>query len=98
MAEEGYLVILGIKPSYPATGYGYIKQGKLDFSTGVLTGLTGLAGPCKRSVFVRQVQFPLAVTAEHARQAGGFDGRDQCIKVAGLDRDFCELFALEVAE
>ncbi len=29
MAEEGHLVTLGIKPSSPSTGYGYIKQGGL---------------------------------------------------------------------
>lgn len=29
VAQEGYLVTLGIKPTYPATGYGYIQQGKL---------------------------------------------------------------------
>lgn len=27
LAEEGYLVTLGIKPTYPATGYGYINHG-----------------------------------------------------------------------
>lgn len=27
-AEEGYLVTLGIKPTYPATGYGYIEAGE----------------------------------------------------------------------
>ena len=27
VAEEGHLVTLGIKPTYPSTGYGYIKQG-----------------------------------------------------------------------
>lgn len=27
VATEGYLVTLGIKPSYPETGYGYIKSG-----------------------------------------------------------------------
>jgi mannose-1-phosphate guanylyltransferase len=27
VAAEGYLVTLGIKPSYPETGYGYIKSG-----------------------------------------------------------------------
>jgi mannose-1-phosphate guanylyltransferase len=26
-AQEGYIVTLGIKPSYPATGFGYIQQG-----------------------------------------------------------------------
>ena len=28
VAEEGHLVTLGIKPSFPSTGYGYIKQGQ----------------------------------------------------------------------
>jgi mannose-1-phosphate guanylyltransferase len=28
VAEEGHLVTLGIKPSSPSTGYGYIKQGQ----------------------------------------------------------------------
>ena len=28
-AEEDYLVLLGIKPNEPATGYGYIKSSKL---------------------------------------------------------------------
>lgn len=29
VAEEGYLVTLGIEPTYPSTGYGYIESGKL---------------------------------------------------------------------
>jgi len=29
VAEEGYLVTLGITPSSPSTGYGYIKQGEI---------------------------------------------------------------------
>lgn len=28
LAEQGYLVTFGIKPSYPETGYGYIKAGE----------------------------------------------------------------------
>ena len=28
VAEKGYLVTLGITPTYPSTGYGYIQQGK----------------------------------------------------------------------
>jgi mannose-1-phosphate guanylyltransferase len=28
VAQSGFLVTLGIEPSYPATGYGYIQQGK----------------------------------------------------------------------
>ncbi|MHC1784457.1 MAG: mannose-1-phosphate guanylyltransferase [Anaerolineaceae bacterium] len=34
-AEEGYLVTLGIKPTFPATGYGYIQRGK---KLGTFTG------------------------------------------------------------
>jgi mannose-1-phosphate guanylyltransferase len=33
VARQGYLVTLGIKPSFPSTGYGYIRQGEaLPFS------------------------------------------------------------------
>lgn len=28
LAEDGYLVTLGIRPTYPATGYGYIQRGQ----------------------------------------------------------------------
>jgi mannose-1-phosphate guanylyltransferase len=28
VAQDGYLVTLGIEPSFPATGYGYIQQGQ----------------------------------------------------------------------
>jgi len=28
VAQDGYLVTLGIEPSFPATGYGYIRQGE----------------------------------------------------------------------
>lgn len=28
LAEQGYLVTLGIRPTYPATGYGYIQRGE----------------------------------------------------------------------
>ncbi|MEA4910404.1 MAG: sugar phosphate nucleotidyltransferase [Anaerolineaceae bacterium] len=28
LAQEGYLVTLGIQPTYPATGYGYIQRGE----------------------------------------------------------------------
>jgi len=31
-AEEGYLVTIGIKPSYPETGYGYINRGDKIFT------------------------------------------------------------------
>jgi mannose-1-phosphate guanylyltransferase len=36
VAEDGYLVTLGIEPTFPATGYGYIQQGE---KIGVYQGL-----------------------------------------------------------
>jgi mannose-1-phosphate guanylyltransferase len=37
VAKQGYLVTLGIPPTYPATGYGYIESGK---EVGVFDGIT----------------------------------------------------------
>lgn len=35
LAQDGFLVTLGVEPSYPSTGYGYIKAGRnLDEKTG----------------------------------------------------------------
>jgi mannose-1-phosphate guanylyltransferase len=33
-AERGYLVVLGVVPSHPATGYGYVTRGEQLFATG----------------------------------------------------------------
>jgi mannose-1-phosphate guanylyltransferase len=33
-AERGYLVVLGVTPSHPATGYGYVTRGEALFATG----------------------------------------------------------------
>jgi len=33
-AERGYLVVLGVTPTHPATGYGYITRGEQLFATG----------------------------------------------------------------
>lgn len=37
VAEQGYLVTLGIEPTYPATGYGYIQRGDLLAEIGAYT-------------------------------------------------------------
>lgn len=37
VAEQGYLVTLGIEPTYPATGYGYIRRGALLAELGAFT-------------------------------------------------------------
>lgn len=36
VADQGYLVTLGIEPTYPATGYGYIRRGEALGSVGDL--------------------------------------------------------------
>jgi len=33
-AERGYLVVLGVTPTHPATGYGYVTRGEQLFATG----------------------------------------------------------------
>jgi mannose-1-phosphate guanylyltransferase len=33
-AERGYLVVLGVTPAHPATGYGYVTRGEPLFATG----------------------------------------------------------------
>ena len=40
-AEQGYLVTFGIVPTFPATGYGYVKAGEKVVSTGSTTASAG---------------------------------------------------------
>ena len=40
VARDGYLVTLGIKPTFPSTGYGYIQQGEYLRTAGVLDVLS----------------------------------------------------------
>jgi len=62
VAEEGHLVTLGIKPSSPSTGYGYIKQ---EESLGVVEGF---------SVFraERFTEKPSLETAIHMVESGEY--------------------------
>lgn len=63
VAQEGYLVTLGVLPTYPATGYGYIQRGE---QLGEQDGLP----------FYRVIRFkekPDEVTARAMIEAGGFD-------------------------
>ncbi|WP_299024643.1 mannose-1-phosphate guanylyltransferase [uncultured Thermanaerothrix sp.] len=63
VAQEGYLVTLGVLPTYPATGYGYIQRGE---QLGEQNGLP----------FYRVVKFkekPDEATARAMLEAGGFD-------------------------
>lgn len=60
-AGHGHLVTIGIQPSYPETGYGYIRRGRL------LTGGTGAA--CQVDEFKEK---PDAATAERYVAAGDY--------------------------
>jgi mannose-1-phosphate guanylyltransferase len=61
-AEEGHLVTLGIKPSSPSTGYGYIQQGE---SLGKVDGL----GVYRAERFTEK---PSAETAVHMVESGEY--------------------------
>ncbi|MDT8897476.1 mannose-1-phosphate guanylyltransferase [Thermanaerothrix sp. 4228-RoL] len=63
VAQEGYLVTLGVLPTYPATGYGYIQRGE---PLGEQDGL-----PYYR--VVRFKEKPDAATAQAMLEMGGFD-------------------------
>jgi len=62
VAEEGHLVTLGIKPSSPSTGYGYIKQGE---SLGTVEGF-----PVFRAE--RFTEKPSPETAFHMVESGEY--------------------------
>jgi len=61
VAEDGYLVTLGITPTHPSTAYGYIEQG------------TPLDGPYKYPAYLVKSfkEKPAEETAEQLLRAGG---------------------------
>lgn len=62
VAHEGYLVTLGITPTYPETGYGYIQAGQSLAESGDLTAYT----------VSRFVEKPQREVAEDYLRAGNF--------------------------
>jgi mannose-1-phosphate guanylyltransferase len=60
VAEDGYLVTLGIEPTFPATGYGYIQQGE---KIGVYQGLEAY-------MVLRFKEKPDGATARRLLQSG----------------------------
>jgi mannose-1-phosphate guanylyltransferase len=62
IAEEDYLVTLGIEPTYPSTGYGYIESGKL------------LKGKCELPVYevIRFIEKPDEQKARQFLTKGGY--------------------------
>ena len=62
LAAEGHIVTLGITPSYPATGYGYIERGE---PLGTWEGLTAYR-------LVRFTEKPDKATAERFLQSGRY--------------------------
>jgi mannose-1-phosphate guanylyltransferase len=62
VAQEGHLVTLGIKPSFPSTGYGYIEQGE---SLGDMAGFAVYAA-------AQFVEKPSAEKAVHMVDSGRY--------------------------
>jgi mannose-1-phosphate guanylyltransferase len=62
IAEDGHLVTLGIKPSSPSTGYGYIKQGE---SLAEVDGFTAFRAE-------RFTEKPSLETAMHMMESGEY--------------------------
>jgi mannose-1-phosphate guanylyltransferase len=60
IARDGWLVTIGIVPTYPATGFGYVQLGD------------GLEGACSARRAVRFVEKPDVATAEGYLASGGF--------------------------
>jgi mannose-1-phosphate guanylyltransferase len=58
-AERGYLVTLGVRPTHPATGYGYIRQG------------AALHAGSRAALATQFVEKPDAATAERLIEAEG---------------------------
>ncbi len=62
LAQKGYIATLGISPSYPATGFGYIRQGDLiskidDFDCFVALGFTEKPDIEKATTFLASGQY-----------------------------------------
>lgn len=66
-AESGYLVTLGITPTHPATGFGYIEQGAPGGDDGAVVGL-----PSGARRVVRFVEKPDRERAEEFLASGRF--------------------------
>jgi mannose-1-phosphate guanylyltransferase len=62
VARQGYLVTLGVKPTYPETGYGYIQSGEELARTGSLTA----------HAVARFVEKPVLPVAEEFARQGNY--------------------------
>jgi mannose-1-phosphate guanylyltransferase len=63
VAREGYLVTLGVTPSFPHTGYGYIKSGQT---------LSPNGHPASAYIVERFLEKPNRTTAEYFLKEGGY--------------------------
>jgi len=92
-AREGYIVTLGVEPTVPHTGYGYIKRGALVYGAS-----STLDGNCDLPIYgVDQfLEKPDLATAQHFLGAGGYYWNGG-IFVSRLDRMLDE-FACQMPE
>jgi mannose-1-phosphate guanylyltransferase / mannose-6-phosphate isomerase len=68
-AAEGNIVILGVTPDKPETGYGYIQASSVNPNTSVIPANAGVHAPIPVQAFVEK---PNLQTAQQYLQAGGY--------------------------
>jgi mannose-1-phosphate guanylyltransferase len=89
VAQDGYLVTLGIQPTFPATGYGYIQRGK---PIGVYGGLDAYHVLRFKEKPDEQQAKQLLATGDHAWNSGMFVWRVDRI-LAEFERQMPALYS-----
>ena len=89
VAQDDYLVTLGIHPTYPATGYGYIQQGE---KIGTYDGFEVFKALRFREKPDRETAEQMLASADHAWNSGMFMWRVDRV-MAEFERQMPELFA-----
>jgi mannose-1-phosphate guanylyltransferase len=92
-ASDGYLVTLGIEPTFPATGYGYVQRGEQVGTYGGLDVFHALRFREKPDAAAAQ---QMLASGDHAWNSGMFVWRTQDI-LAEFERQMPEL-AAQLAE
>ncbi|MBN2501505.1 MAG: mannose-1-phosphate guanylyltransferase, partial [Anaerolineales bacterium] len=89
VAQDDYLVTLGIHPTYPATGYGYIQQGE---QIDTYDGLEVFKALRFREKPDRETAEQMLASADHAWNSGMFMWRVDRV-MTEFERQMPELFA-----
>lgn len=89
VAQEKYLVTLGIPPTFPATGYGYIQKGAL---LGEFKGLTAFQVKAFKEKPVLEAAEEMAADGQHFWNSGMFIWQVRTI-MAEFEHQMPELYA-----